>query len=168
MTISEILHIHALRYPKMQPTDAIKLIYQNEFGVGHLITDSGLFMQRLSDEMQSAGQFAEIPLTEPIGNGLLRVMLNSGTTGLPALQRLAELCLRTAAAHHGNMDRFLEKIEVLRAETRNGLFGFTSDTLDEYLRGYEQSGFPPVSHSEIYRTAYHPAYRVVLAMFFMK
>ena len=27
---------------------------------------------------------------------------------------------------------------------------------------YEKAGFPPVSHSETYRAAYHPAYRVVL------
>ena len=29
------------------------------------------------------------------------------------------------------------------------------------LKTYEAVGYPPVSHSETYRTAYHPAYRVV-------
>lgn len=30
------------------------------------------------------------------------------------------------------------------------------------LTGYKASGYPPVSHSEAYRAAYHPAYRIVL------
>ena len=34
-----ILITHANRYPLMQPQDAVKLIYQNEFGGGHLIRD---------------------------------------------------------------------------------------------------------------------------------
>ena len=35
--LEAILKIHVKRYPLMQPTDAVKLIYQNEFGGGHLI-----------------------------------------------------------------------------------------------------------------------------------
>ena len=32
--LDQILREHAMRYPKMQSTDAVKLIYQNEFGGG--------------------------------------------------------------------------------------------------------------------------------------
>ena len=35
--LKAILIAHAKRYPLMQPQDAVKLIYQNEFGGGHLI-----------------------------------------------------------------------------------------------------------------------------------
>ena len=35
-----ILLTHAARYPLMEPRDAVKLIYQNEFGGGHLIRDA--------------------------------------------------------------------------------------------------------------------------------
>ena len=34
-----ILREHSRRYPEMQATDAVKLIYQNEFSGGHLIRD---------------------------------------------------------------------------------------------------------------------------------
>ena len=37
--LKAILITHAKRYPLMQPRDAVKLIYQNEFGGGHLICD---------------------------------------------------------------------------------------------------------------------------------
>ena len=33
--LEQILQDHARKYPKMEPTDAVKLIYQNEFGGGH-------------------------------------------------------------------------------------------------------------------------------------
>ena len=38
--LKQILISHAARYPLMEPTDAVKLIYQNEFGGGHLIRDT--------------------------------------------------------------------------------------------------------------------------------
>lgn len=31
-----VLCAHAARYPLMRPTDAVKLIYQGEFGSGHM------------------------------------------------------------------------------------------------------------------------------------
>ena len=37
--LETILKDHARRYGQMEPTDAVKLIYQNEFGGGHLIRD---------------------------------------------------------------------------------------------------------------------------------
>ena len=37
--LEKILQDHAKRYPQMEPTDGVKLIYQNEFGGGHLIKD---------------------------------------------------------------------------------------------------------------------------------
>ena len=35
----KILRAHAEKYPLMRPQDAVKLVYQNEFGGGHLIVD---------------------------------------------------------------------------------------------------------------------------------
>ena len=34
--LKNILKTHAGRYPETRPRDAVKLIYQNEFGGGHL------------------------------------------------------------------------------------------------------------------------------------
>ena len=45
-----ILIAHAKRYPLMQPQDAVKLIYQNEFGGGHLIRDEEACLNYLRRE----------------------------------------------------------------------------------------------------------------------
>ena len=45
-----ILKDHLQRYPQMQPQDVVKLLYQNEFGPGHLISDPLVCLNRLKDE----------------------------------------------------------------------------------------------------------------------
>ena len=37
--LHDILLAHAERHPSMQACDLVKLVYQNEFGCGHLIPD---------------------------------------------------------------------------------------------------------------------------------
>ena len=49
-TLQDILLAHAKRYPQMRPTDAVKLIYQNEFGGGHLIRDEEAVLNYLRQE----------------------------------------------------------------------------------------------------------------------
>lgn len=45
--VLDILDYHAKKYPLMRPADAVKLLYQNEFGIGHLISDTTHFLERL-------------------------------------------------------------------------------------------------------------------------
>jgi hypothetical protein len=59
----------------MQPTDAVKLIYQNEFGGGHLIRDEAQCLARLQQEYDAVPQSDILPLAEPIGNNMVRVHL---------------------------------------------------------------------------------------------
>ena len=65
------------------------------------------------------------------------------------------------AFHKGTLSGFLAKLSVLEELTRQGVFSFDSQALSAYLETYQQAGYPAVSHSEIYRNAYRPAYRVV-------
>ena len=41
------------------------------------------------------------------------------------------------------------------------------ETVRVYIRAYEAKEYPAVSHSSAYREAYHPAYRIVNAMYEM-
>ena len=68
---------HAKKYPLMEPTDAVKLIYQNVFGGGHLIKDPAACRCALQHEYESLRQDPYAPLLETIGNGMVRVMLNA-------------------------------------------------------------------------------------------
>ena len=154
-----ILIAHAKRYPLMQPTDAVKLIYQNEFGGGHLIRDEEACLNYLRREYADLEKDQTAPLCEDIGNGIVRVNL----TALKEedLAQLSKAFVDSAAKHKGTLDSFLNKLEVLRTLTAEGVFAFDLDALNSYLSEYEAAGYPAVSHSEQYRQAYKPAYRIL-------
>ena len=156
-----ILITHAKRYPLMQPRDAVKLIYQNEFGGGHLIRDEQACLNYRRQEDASAEKDPTAALYEDIGNGIVRV--NLAALKEEDLEQLGRDFISSAAKHKGTMDRFLNKLEVLQKLTVEGVFAFGADALDAYLSEYKATGCPAVSHSEQYRQAYKPSYRIVSA-----
>ena len=155
-----ILIAHAKRYPLMQPTDAVKLIYQNEFGGGHLIRDEEAYLNYLRREYATLEKDPTAPLYEDIGNGIIRV--NLAALREEDLEQLGQDFIASAAKHKGTLDSFLNKLEVLQTLTAEGVFAFDLDALNAYLSEYEAAGYPAVSHSEQYRQAYKPSYRVIL------
>jgi predicted TPR repeat methyltransferase len=78
------------------------------------------------------------------------------------LEQLGKDFIRCAATHQGSLERFLQKLDVLRAMTKQGVFTFSPESLEAYLQAYAAANYPAVSHSEQYRAAYRPAYRVIL------
>ena len=157
--LKAILIAHAKRYPLMQPRDAVKLIYQNEFGGGHLIRDEQACLNYLRREYADLEKDPTAPLYEDIGNGIVRV--NLAAVKPEDLEQLGRDFIRSAAKHKGTLDSFLNKLEVLRMLTTEGVFAFDLDALNTYLSEYKAAGYPAVSHSEQYRQAYKPAYRII-------
>ena len=157
--LKTVLMAHGARYPKLQIQDAVKLIYQNEFGGGHLIRDRERFFSMLYREYDSLTFDEGKPLTESIGNGLVRV--NLCRLRREQLEPLGERFIAFSVRHQGSLPRFLEKLEVLRALTEEGVFAFGTEELEEYLEAYAKAGYPMVSHSEVYRQCYAPAYRIL-------
>ena len=160
--LKQVLAAHAHRYPLMEPTDAVKLIYQNEFGGGHLIRDEAACCAYLQREYQSVTQSNDIPLTEFIGNGLVRVNLKALDAYGYSPDALAKDFIRSAAVHTGTLDSFRRKLDVLRQTVREGLFRFSFEEMEAYLTAYAEAGYPMVSHSDTFRKTYAPAYRIIL------
>ena len=158
--LKAILIAHAKRYPLMQPRDAVKLIYQNEFGGGHLIRDEQACLNYLRREYADLEKDPTVPLYEDIGNGIIRV--NLAAVKPEDLEQLGRAFIDSAAKHKGTMDRFLNKLEVLQKLANEGVFNFDTNALSSYLTEYKAAGYPAVSHSPEYRQAYNPAYRVIL------
>lgn len=157
-----ILAAHAKRYPRMAPCDAVKLIFQNEFGGGHLVTDPIQSLHRLRAEYSATVHDPSAPLLEDLGGGMVRVMLAALDEKSYPLEALNRDFVRSAQLHSGNQTVFLQKLELLKELTGKGMFPFSYKTLEAYLDRYVASGCPPVSHSPEYRKAYRPAYRIVL------
>ena len=159
--LRKILLTHAIRYPQMQPTDAVKLLYQNEFGGGHLIRDEARCLAYLLDEYRKTPQNASGPLSEEIGNGMLRIHLNALDAHGYTVDALGADFIRSAQSQTGSLTIFIEKLALLRQLTAARQMPFSPEALESYLTEYEKAGYPMVSHSDEYRTAYRPAYRIL-------
>ena len=160
---ASILMDHAARYPVMAPRDAVKLCYQAEFGGGHLITDAEASLARLGAESSALGSTGG-PLFEPIGNGMARLHLGAIGT-VPELRTVNAAFVYSAAAHKGTQPGLIARLRTLESVCAAGRMPFDAEALGAYLAQYRANRYPMVSHSDAYREAYNPAYRVVLSRF---
>ena len=155
-----LLAAHTAKYPGMEPTDAVKLLYQRRFGGGHLIRDPSYSLQRLREEYE-ATEKTDKPLCEDIGGGVVRLYL--GGLRPEWLEKVNEAFVRSAERIHGQMPDFLCDLRQLEETAEEGVLPFTAAALADYLSGYRAAGCPMVSHSPRYRELYAPAYRVMCA-----
>ena len=156
--------------PGAQPVDAAKLLYQCEFGCGHLLPDEPACVARIEEEWALTPPDEDEPPMEPIGGGLCRLNLrHPAVRALPAL-RIARMMRVTAEQAQGTPAGFENRLHALRASVARygaadaaaGALPFTAEALDAYLQAHPRPWASPPRHSEAYRAAWRPAYRVVL------
>ncbi len=152
---------HFARYPQMQPQDAVKLAYQSVFGGGHMILDPGASLEYLRRELAATPQEGGAVLLEPIGGGLCRLHLGAvAASGLRA-ETVNGLFCYTANHASGTREAFEDRLSALQELADAGEAPFGAAALEEYLAAYREAGMPAVHHSEEFRRAYAPAYRLV-------
>lgn len=154
-------------YPKIQLQDMVKLIYQNEFAGGHMIGDEGESLERLKEEYMTLEGLPHIGLQssgyEWIGNRLCRLNLRGLLDCEIDIETVNRFFIDTANSIEGDISSFECKLDILRECCIEGSLPFCVGDLDAYISEYRAQGYPPVSHSEIYRETYYPAYRIVKA-----
>ncbi len=161
--LTDFLTAYAEAHPAAQPTDYVKLLFQSAFGGEHLVADPAGTLERLVREAAglSSAQRAQ-PWVEPLPGPICRVNLSVLQAVSPeSLNKM--FCLSAAEKDGDGEARFQEGIEALLNLTgeKPGLFGFSEDALRAYLTAYRAKGGGAVRHSEAFRQAYGPAYRVV-------
>ena len=162
--MKELLLRQYKRYPLMQIQDMVKFIYQNEFAGGHLIKNSMDSLQRLEEEysaMEDAGALPNDGMFGDIGNGLCRFYLTGLKNSGLNIATVNRFFVNTANLIHGSIDGFENKLNVLRQCCKEKSLPFSLEEVNRYLLDYKKRGYPPVSHSDAYRTAYSPFYRIV-------
>jgi uridine kinase len=162
---TEILKLHTLIYPKMQPCDVVKLIFQSVFGGGHLV-NGGDAESRIRNEYNSVSHegkrrteslgetsriYIDCPLTER-ELSLISAIFTASSEKFPVGYSNADEAVR---------NRFIERLEVAKKLSYENIFNFDTEDFTDYIREYFSLGCPAVSHSKDYRSAYSPAYRVI-------
>ena len=154
-----LLKEHARR-PLACAQDYFKLIYQSEFGAGHMAPDPETSLERLRAECAQCGRGEDEPF-ERIGGGCARLNLR-------ALARL-ELRLQTvnglflcACAKKGSVEGLEAKVQALLQGA--AALGLSASQLEHEAARWREAGYPAPSHSQQYRALYRPAYRLTPEM----
>ncbi|NLI61123.1 MAG: hypothetical protein GX375_06815 [Clostridiales bacterium] len=152
-------------YPKMQLQDMVKFIYQNEFAGGHMIDSEEDSLKLLKDELkilrgQDEGKSVSQPF-ESIGNGLYRLHLVGLKDKAIELRTINKFFVNAANSVVGTREGFEEKLNLLKALCRDRHLPYPLVELKSYILKYREEGYQPVSHSQVYRDLYRPAYRII-------
>ena len=155
-----LLTSHAKRYPAMEPEDFFKLLYQMTFGPGHMVESEEKALAFLTAERTAAAS-APDPFREELGGDFLRLSLKSEEGKSVPDRILARLFYLSSLEKTGTRDEFLERLLFAEELAKEEIFAFSGMYFSEALEAYRAAGLPPLHHSNAYREAYAPAYRVV-------
>lgn len=159
-SLYEALKYHFIKYRKMTPQDAVKLIFQSEYGGGHLITDESYARARLEAEISDTPRDTSIPAVEYLGGSACRVNLASLPEGLSA-KTLAAIFAKSAEMFRGTVASFESKLYEVYTLIDEKYAPFSRFDYTRYVEKYLSEGVHAVHHSLYYNSAYRPAYRVI-------
>lgn len=153
MTTREHILAHCTRYPLLQPRDLLKFLHQSTFGPGHLVAENAGGLEYLRQESQTA-VCAE---AEPLDGGFYRLHL-----GVPLSRETLWQCFsRSSRMRAGTAENLEQRLDCALTLAGEGLLPFSKDALSAAVKHWREEGFPAQHHSEAFRCAYQPAYRVV-------
>ncbi|MBL7086278.1 MAG: hypothetical protein ISS28_04155 [Candidatus Cloacimonetes bacterium] len=144
-----------------------KLIYQSVMGPEHILQDEKKAFQYLKNEMKKAiGKEKNLFVNIGLENNLVRVNLNVFKEKIGDAQKLFSAMKETAKIIKPNKSK-LQKVwsQVGQIFANSGLHFLSYSIWKKFTEWLLQNNFPHISHSEIYRKAYLPSYRIVLIKF---
>jgi hypothetical protein len=162
--IGQLLAGHLTRYPAMQLDDIYKLLHQAALGPGHAVTNPAAARKRLDEEIAALGNDDDNEkrpdVISPDGR-LARVHLRTYLAASGSVDALNRAFVETANTYPAAPDKLVRFCGCLGDLAQSGAIPFERAQLEEYFARIAQDGYPAIHHSEAYRQAYRPAYRVV-------
>ena len=155
--LKSLLRKQQTLYPESKLQDFVKLIFQNEFGGGHLIFNEEDSFIKLREEWANNDPCENRPFDD-IGNGFSR--LNLSAFSKEDLETINRAFVISSNSITGTVESFEQKLNILKS-CIDGTLSLKKEESEHFLKEYKSSGYPPISHSAAYRQAYKPAYRVI-------
>lgn len=139
--------------------DIFKYLYQMCFGCEHMVNNYSTALEWIKREMETATE-DDLPDVEMLGDKFCRVHLKLlRKSGSP--EQLTELFVRSAQRQEDGMERLEQELQNLVRLAREGRISFTEKDVITAIDEWKKLGFPAIHHSERFREAHHPAYRVI-------
>lgn len=152
-TVLKLLFDHLDTHPAAEIRDAVKFLYQACFGGGHMIPEPNVAYVYLCREAAILPKDRTAAETEDMGD-YVRMDLSVLSRITP--RTLNAMFVASAKDTPADKSRFIALLETFAQSGR-----FAEEKVRTYLHHYAASGYPAVHHSDAYRAAYSPAYRIV-------
>jgi hypothetical protein len=162
--IGQLLGQHLQRYPRMELVDIYKLLHQAAMGAGHAVSDADAARALLRSEAQSLGAGPHDPIADPISpdGKLARIHLRPYVAAGRDLDALADAFIQTAQRFSASPEKLAKFCGCLGDLADAHGMPFSREQVSGYFDAIAAQRYPVVRHSDAYRAAYRPAYRVVL------
>jgi len=155
----ELLINHYKNYPKLEPEDIFKYIYQSSFGCEHLVSDEASALSSIEKEYETLSG-KQYPKTEQLDGNYCRVYLSHLGNGLKA-KTLAKLFCASSKTECDGISLIEQKISIACELVNNGTLPLDKQDFEKKLELWKAAGYPALHHSDVFRTEYKPSYRVV-------
>ena len=150
---------HLATYPAMTAQDLVKLVFQAHCGCGHLLADEASVVDYIEREERQLSPAPAEPLTEPQGDHYCRLNLRRAMAEGIQPAWIARMMLLSAKPTDVQTDR-KSAFDQLQALKQTDV-GFSDSELRPLAQRLVDDPDWLPSHSEPYRQAYAPAYRVI-------
>jgi hypothetical protein len=154
-----VLSAHTARYPAWQLPDAYKLLHQATLGSEHAVADPAAPRAWLARELATLGEGPDEPVADTLGR-FVRLHLRPFLARGGDTDALLDAFIRTANTPTDTSDLACA-LRALEAMASDGAVPWSADAVRQYVAARRAAGFPAVHHSDAFRAAYAPAYRVV-------
>lgn len=148
------------RYPKLRPADLLKGLHQSTFGCGHLVRDASAAADFVRREAADCTR-PNGPVVEELDGGFVRLHLWALGQWNMTPEDLAERFARSAEIVCGSSEEIEARLAVLLKLAEEGVLPFGREELTAEIGDWRKRGYPACHHSEEFRAAYAPAYRVL-------
>lgn len=150
---------HCQSYPDLQAQDVFKYLYHSALGCEHLVSDEQAALRYIEAEYATLPDSAQDTI-EPLDGAYSRVHLGMLRHGLQP-RTLARLFCLSAQTEADGKALLAQKLRVAQEMVQNRELLLDEADFAQKLDAWRAANFPAIHHSEAFRTAYHPAYRVV-------
>lgn len=161
LATTELLLSQCRRYPALRPADLLKALYQSVFGCGHLVVDGAAGLPVIREELARLPAAQDGPDLEPLDGPFCRLHLRYLPKSGLSPQTLFRLFALSAEPPAGDGAALEKKLACLLALAREGQLPFSHRETARAVSEWREAGFPACRHSEEFRRAYAPAYRVI-------
>ena len=149
---------HLAAYPRLQIADLFKFLYQSTHGCEHMIASPERAIDYIKKEAEIAPMDgAPIMLLD---GAYSRVFLSYMREGLCA-ETFGRLFCLSAKQEEGAKETLEKSLAVLLSLAERGELPFEREAVFRACEEWKEAGYPAIHHSDEFRAAYRPAYRVI-------